>query len=543
MFRSRNQTEYLRHTPAVIGGRYRLVRPLGSGGMSTVYLAEDLKLSGKMWAVKQISALGESFPYAAEEAALLMKLSHPYLPHVVDYYPPDASGRSHIVMEYIDGVTLQQMFERSGSSIDPVALIRYGIQLCELLQYLHGIKDGPVIYRDIKPSNIMIDTQGHVRLIDFGIARTFRPDRQADTVPLGTVGFAAPELLERGCSDVRSDLYSLGAAFYYLLSGGRYYCAVREPLKPIKAPNGRLLAELIVQLLDDRPERRPQSAAEAGAMLRQCLEADKLAEADSIGEARVRPYRRLRIMVGGLYSGAGSTFITLAASRLLSEMRIPHAVVEHPAARAELYGLLDGDNQAPEQYEFAPVREDPRGARWSDGLTEWIVQSPSGILPDREQLDQRLYRIDAPVTIVDVGDRWRNEDVDRLCRDADLLVVIADPLPSRWSGRPAASNAEAIMKYREIGREVHFIANKSVSFSGKNRWLSSFPSRPSAVVPVVPFELLVSASWKGGLIHDAPKVRSQLREALGPWLARMIKSDRSTGGRKPFFGSFFAGRS
>ncbi|PYI55881.1 serine/threonine protein kinase [Paenibacillus flagellatus] len=535
----------------VVGGRYRIAKAIGEGGMGTVFLADDLKLPGKRWAVKRTRPFGASGMTAEHEAAVLMKLDHPYLPHVVDYFPPDENGFSHLVMEYVNGVTLQQLFERSGRRLEAAAMIRYGIQLCDLLRYLHGLETGPIIFRDVKPSNIMIDAGDHVRLIDFGIARKATPGRASDTVPLGTIGFAAPELLETGRSDSRSDLYSLGATFYYVLSGGRSYQAERKPLELGGGLTERMLAALVDKLLDDRPERRPASAEEARTALERCLEAGRPGSGAGGGTRPSAgsgvppvPSGRLRIAVGGLYAGAGATFTALSIAALLDDAGIAHAVAEHPRARPELFGLLDGDRRAPDGCGRTAAGE---ALRWIDGLAEWIPVIPGVVADDlRAGFAKRLLRIDAAVTIVDAGD-WGTgpvEDVEELVDVADIVVAVADPQPSRWASPSTRKAAEALMKRKDAGRRVEFIANKAVPFPGAKEWLASFPAKPAAVIPHVPYETIVSSAWEGRLVQRDPETIALLRKSLGAWLERTTERHRiaSEGRREGWFGKLFFAR-
>lgn len=533
----------------VYGGRYKIVRPLGEGGMSAVYLADDLRLPGKQWAVKRTQLPGLSGLTAAHEAAILMKLDHPYLPHVVDYFPPDEQGFSHLVMEYVDGVTLQQLFEQSGGKIQVSSLIRYGMQLCELLQYMHELESGPVIFRDIKPSNIMIDTADHVRLIDFGIARKETPERIADTVPLGTIGFAAPELLESGRTDYRSDLYSLGATFYYLLSGGRMYNTVRKPLALAGGERERMLAELVDRLLDDSPVLRPASASEVRSLLERCSDPDAYRAHANTNEGRsggsLFPIKRVRIAVGGLYPGAGATFVAIALASLLSDRGVTNAVVEHPGIRPELYGLLDGERNSPADYLYHSGKAPAVRERWTSGRTEWVPLAPAGyntVITDGS-IVQKIFKIDAHVTLIDIGDRWLDPDVARLLDELDVIVAVADPNPARWTSPSTRLIADSLMRRHAAGRSVHFMANKAVSFAGGKEWLSSFPLRPSAVVPNVPFEEIVRSSWKGKLPQESPNVMPVMHKALSAWISKSLKVDEHNDNGKGWIGKLFSIRS
>ncbi|HEY0827667.1 MAG TPA: serine/threonine-protein kinase, partial [Bacilli bacterium] len=189
----------------VLGERYRILAVLGHGGMSTVYLAEDLKLKGKKWAVKQSYYPSHDVLKFIKEAEILIKLNHSNLPHIVDYFPPVDGQSSFLVMDYIKGCTLSEIFNQLGRKLSWQKVVKYSVQLCDLFIYLHNYKPSPIIYRDLKPSNVMIDEQDCVRLIDFGIARNFEPVKTMDTIEIGTVGFAAPEQFEHKQTDQRTD--------------------------------------------------------------------------------------------------------------------------------------------------------------------------------------------------------------------------------------------------------------------------------------------------------------------------------------------------
>lgn len=249
----------------LLHGRYRIVRLLGSGGMSSVYLAEDERLAGKHWAIKVSKPAVRDMEQLVHEARLLTALRHPHLPLIVDFYPPDASGRAYLVMEYIEGVTLgERMRERPISFAEAIG---YAMPICEALSYLHS-RHPPIVFRDMKPSNIMLTRLGHVKLIDFGIARNVDADKEHDTVKLGTVGFAAPEQYDGKQSDARTDLYGIGALLAHMMSAGRWKGEL--PLQPQcladDVPAGFL--PVLVKLLAIRPEHRYQSAQELLEVLR-----------------------------------------------------------------------------------------------------------------------------------------------------------------------------------------------------------------------------------------------------------------------------------
>jgi serine/threonine protein kinase len=234
--------------------------------MGAVYRVADLRLSRKPWALKEVT-LGMNCPMPAterellkQEAELLSRLDHPNLPRVVDFFErPDAGC---LVMELVEGRTLEQQVKADGP-LTPEALIPIARQLCDTLEYLHG-RQPPIIFRDLKPGNIMVTPDRKVKLIDFGIARRFAQGKGTDTVALGTPGYAAPEQYGKTQSDPRTDIYGLGATLYFALSG--LDPADQDfPLKPLRALFPKLpqaLSNLIERCTAVTPSARPASVAE-----------------------------------------------------------------------------------------------------------------------------------------------------------------------------------------------------------------------------------------------------------------------------------------
>ena len=205
---------------SVIDGKYKVLSEIGHGGMSVVYLAINEK-ANKPWAIKEVRKNGvKDFEIVRQsllvETDLLKKLSHPNLPSIVDII--DYDDNFLIVMDYIEGNTLEHTLKEQGAQKQE-DVVDWAIQLCDVLDYLHNCKP-PIIYRDMKPSNIMLKSDGQVVLIDFGTAREFKKANVADTTCLGTQGFAAPEQFGgMGQTDARTDIYCLGATMYYIVTG------------------------------------------------------------------------------------------------------------------------------------------------------------------------------------------------------------------------------------------------------------------------------------------------------------------------------------
>ncbi|MBT9585400.1 ABC transporter substrate-binding protein [bacterium] len=206
---------------SVVHGRYRLLSFLARGGMAAVFLCQDLGGSGKTWALKEMlpahpseaSMVEDSF---RREAEILSGLHHPSLPAVVDSFVENS--RPYVVMEYIHGETLADRIRRLGPA-GPLKALAWGQQLAEVLDFLHNQPD-PIIFRDLKPENVMVTPEDRLKLIDFGLARHFRPGQARDTQAAGSIGYSPPEQWEdSGQSDERSDVYGLGATLYFVLTG------------------------------------------------------------------------------------------------------------------------------------------------------------------------------------------------------------------------------------------------------------------------------------------------------------------------------------
>ena len=204
----------------IVGGRYRVVKPLGGGGMKLVYLAEDLRLAARRCALAEVvdnftnpDAQRQAVDAFQREADMLARLNNEHIPRVFDRF--SEQNRHYLVMEYIDGATLEEEMKQTGGRLAEARTIDIALQILATLEYLHGLEP-PVIYRDLKPSNVMMMTNGQAKLIDFGIARHFQPQQNATMI--GTQGYAPPEQY-RGKVEQRSDLYALGATMHHALSG------------------------------------------------------------------------------------------------------------------------------------------------------------------------------------------------------------------------------------------------------------------------------------------------------------------------------------
>lgn len=250
---------------SLIDGKYKILNKVGQGGMSVVYLAMNEK-ANKQWAIKEVRKDGvKDFEIIKQglvaETDLLKKLSHPSLPSIIDVI--EGPDTFLIVMDYIQGNPLSKALEEYGAQPQEY-VIEWAKQLCDVLEYLHT-RTPPIIYRDMKPANIMLKPDGNICLIDFGTAREFKEKNLADTTCLGTVGYAAPEQFGgMGQTDARTDIYCLGATLYHLVTG-RNPCDPPYEILPIRQVNPALSSglERIIQKCTQRnPDDRYQSCAE-----------------------------------------------------------------------------------------------------------------------------------------------------------------------------------------------------------------------------------------------------------------------------------------
>ena len=260
-------------------GRYRLLARIGEGGFGTVYKASDRDRHGKLVAIKEINMATLSTQEKIEvtdtfnrEITFLSSLKHKNLPRIHDQFIDPEHW--YIVMDYIEGETLEDLLTRSPKGRLPLRqAVRIGITLCNVLSYLHN-QNPPIIYRDVKPGNIMLTPWGHLYLIDFGIARRYRFGQLRDTGPLGSPGYAAPEQYGRAQTTPQTDIYGLGATLQTLLTG-------LEPLEirmqsiPADVRIPRKLQALITQMMDSDPSKRPESMNKVRDSLIPCLDGDR----------------------------------------------------------------------------------------------------------------------------------------------------------------------------------------------------------------------------------------------------------------------------
>lgn len=343
----KERTGSMANVGSVLAGKYEIVRLIGEGGMSRVYLAMDVKLN-KQWAVKEIKPSDDPVTQKivrdslVTEMNMIKRLDHPALPRITDLV--DEDGVLYVVMDYIEGESLQRILEAQGAqSQDDV--IDWGKQLCDALDYLHT-RTPPIVYRDMKPGNVMLKPDGTVMIIDFGIAREYREEREGaseragDTTMLGTRGYAAPEQFGgHGQTDARTDVYCLGATLYHLVTGKS---PAEEPyvMFPIRQIDPSLspgLEKIVSKATQQNPEKRYSSCAE---ML---YELERYRTVDDVHRAKLR--RRWRAFVGVCAASAASLAVGLFGLGMAEASKS-----EDYGMQVELAGKAADQAQAAEHY-------------------------------------------------------------------------------------------------------------------------------------------------------------------------------------------------
>lgn len=262
----------------VLKGRYRIARLVAGGGMAWIYQVEERLADGsvRLWALKELRVDAddnhtpeESRQLFEGEANILVQLDHPNLPEVSAFF--QEGGRSYLVMEFVHGESLEKRLERANAPLLEIEVLDWALQICAVLSYLHT-RPQPVIFRDMKPSNVMVTPEGRAVLIDFGIARTYKTGQRRDTISMGSENYAAPEQWGKAQTDARADIYGLGATMYHLLTNmpplPAFVPTARVPLRQYNPAVSEATAAVVEKAMgEDRQLRFPTAAAMGQALL------------------------------------------------------------------------------------------------------------------------------------------------------------------------------------------------------------------------------------------------------------------------------------
>ena len=485
-------------------GRYQLLSRIGQGGMGAVYKASDTRLDDRLVAIKEMSKAGlpaagleEAEAAFEREARLLGKLLHPNLPRIHDHFTEN--DRSYLVMDFIDGETLEEYLDKRGHDPLPIErVLDWAEQLCDVLSYLHNHQP-PIIFRDLKPANVMISESGHIFLIDFGIARLFKPGQSHDTVALGSPGYAAPEQYGKAQSTPRSDLYSLGALIHCLLTGDD---PSERPFffRPASQANPAVphaLEALLQRMLEMDAERRPASAQE----VLQALRADDAALHAQAGLSN--QYMTSASRIGYSYGGASTNTTPSGADLLLEEA---HTLYTQKRL-----------NEAEKVYTQALQLNNTNPLGWQGrGLTQGLLQRHTEALNSFD----RALQLDPSLVI-----SWNGKGtaLSTLQRSQDALAAFDRALKlepnnaSSWNGKGAVLNALGRPKEAldAFDMALRFDPHMAQAWNNKGlvlRQQKRAQEALSAFDMALTYDKNIATSWSGkaSVLHDM----GRLQEAL-----------------------------
>lgn len=365
-----------------IDGKYKILNKIGEGGSGSVYLAMN-EAANKTWAVKEVKKEDKDLETQTifknslmMEIDLMKKLHHKYLPSIVDVITMDDSFL--IVMDYVEGKSLDNYLQNGACKQEDV--IEWAKQLCDVLGYLHQCNP-PIIYRDLKPGNIMLKANGEITLIDFGAAREFKQSsKSSDTVCLGTPGYAAPEQWGgNGQTDGRTDIYCLGTTLYHLLTGIEPKPAEMRPIRQINPNLSSGLEDIILKCTQLKPEDRYQSCEEVFYALEHYEEL----------EHSYRNMIKKRVtMVSALT--AVTVFLGIVAALTASmEANMKKSNYEAYLTQAEGYSSSDRERKL-EGYKNA-VNINPEDERAYLSLMEYLISDGSYSAEDDMAMSSILY--------------------------------------------------------------------------------------------------------------------------------------------------------
>lgn len=315
----------------VLRGRYHLTNIVGQGGMGSVYRAEDLRLPGRLCAVKEVpldahlssELRAQAAAQFLQEASILAQLDHPNLPKVSDYF--SEAGRDYLVMDFVPGKDLKHLLDESraqGELLTEQTVLAWGAQIIDALKYLHR-QEPPVVHRDIKPANIKLTPDHRIKLVDFGLVKLLAADDLRTITVVQGRGTALYTPLEQyggdsGHTDVRTDVYALGATFYHLLTDfpppdAKSRFLNPRLLKPPRQINPRISANVsdaIMWAMEMHPDDRPQTMEQFAQALSGQRERLKTAQAESpLVEAVRANWLLIAVAVGLFLLAVALTFL------------------------------------------------------------------------------------------------------------------------------------------------------------------------------------------------------------------------------------------
>jgi serine/threonine protein kinase len=498
----------------MLDGRYRVHKVLGQGGMGRVYLANDTRLANRPVAAKEMIigdgiAEKKAIEDFAREARVLSALSHPGIPNVIDYFAEN--NRHYLVMEFVAGGDLQGMLDKLGpkGKLPEPRVLRWARQILDVLSFLHS-QTPPIIYRDLKPGNIMIDKDGRAMLIDFGIARFLPPGGRGTQI--GSVGYAPPEQY-MGKVEQRSDLYSLAATMHHLLSGRDPQLEPPfsfPPLRDLSPEVSVKTAEVVMRALDKDVEKRPPTAREMMHLLPDPGPEPKGARGSSTGNAA--PIASMRTVVldrpqsvvstgGGVQPAAagrrlGATPSAGGASANPSPTNMPTVVLNRP------------ELNRPEPAAPMPVAKAPAPSALASSTTAGVARMKSLARSARAIAQRAAAKIPAQQSLfarpIAVSSTAKTQDLSAKAK----AVAQAAPVAAPSRSESISKNVQAASKNVPLGTEA---ARARIA--------------PPSGAPVVSSQAWVATAKKAGR-NGASPARPDSQMNAGAWLAAIGNASR-----------------
>src|SRR5436305_1537806 len=493
----------------LLNNRFQLISRIGQGGMGAVYKASDTQLFDRLVAIKEMSKAGlpphrveEAEASFEREARLLAELNHPNLPRIYDHFTEN--DRSYLVMDFIEGETLEKQLEdRNGKPFPVEEVLDWAEQLCKVLDYLHNHQP-PIIFRDLKPANVMVSESGHIFLIDFGIARLFKPGQSHDTVALGSPGFAAPEQYGKAQSTPRSDIYSLGALLHCLLTGldpseQPFFFKQASELNPAVPYE---LDELLQRMLHMDAEKRPASAQEVLKVLRMV---DEMRISGTLSWAVARHTAEA---VATIHKRPDSRELLRSAYSLYSQRRMKEALAVYDE-------VIQTDSSNAEAWQ-------------GRGLTQALNAQ------HREALEsfERALQLN-PNSLVALN--GKGTALNRLHRNREALAIFDKAIllepdnPISWNGKGAVQSAlgQPGAALTSFDVALHFDTHMAQAWSNKGlvlRQLRRYPEALRAFEKALDYEPDSFVHWngKGQVLYEMMRLR-EARQAFNEALSRNKK--------------------
>ncbi len=536
----------------ILDGKYRLIDLLGKGGMGYVYLAENIKI-GNRWAIKEIDISKKLRTDLLAESEILKKLNHRSLPRIVDII--EFESFLYIVEDYFEGICLKELI-KSREICHENNVINWARQLCEILSYLHSFKPNPIIYRDMKPGNIIIDSNLNVKLIDLGIAREYKADQESDTLYIGTRGYAAPEQYSgAGQTDERTDIYGLGATLYHAITGVN----PKDPpfqMLPVTQVNKSLsneIEKIITKCIQHNPALRYQSVDE---LLEDLNDISKFKEVEILDTSQYKEAPCKLIIIGSLSPRAGSSFITANLAAAVAAKDILTAVIEAPVNTPYYYDALfirkkTSVNFVSWPHEIKKGNSINRHDVFKEEGINWIVLDPTLLsikdwsCDDMMKLIYSVKRI--PVVFLDVSTNWVHQSVQFILTQADHIFLVVDPDPVLIDRTASVDQTELCISEECLPLEikivqlltklvceeycdVNLIINKYPEFIDKSQLC--LPFKPIAFFPHMNPSEVYKALWEGSLLYKYPEAKEVLDAKLSPVIERLVPLGINSGSQK-----------